>query len=96
VTTEAIQEVREVERSGEDCLAVEYPSRTYIYPIADRSEKKAVALWEEIDGQAYAVRTKWDFIHAAAELQERFGWTTTLHRELTQTSLSPRKQVVHN
>lgn len=93
-TTDAIEDVREVQRNGEDCLAVEYPSRTYIYLIADRSDRKAVALWEEVDGQAYAVRSKWDFIHAASELEQRFNWTTTLDPKLTQISTHPRKQVV--
>jgi hypothetical protein len=91
---DAIQQVREVERLGKTCLAVEYPSRTYIYLITDHDEKRAVAMWEELDGEAYAVRSKWDFIHASTELGERFDWTTVLDQDLTQISQTPRKKVI--
>lgn len=89
---DAIQQVREVERQGETCLAVEYPSRTYIYLVEDREERRAVALWQEFDGQAYTVHSKWDFIYVSTELGERFDWTTVLDAKLTQISGTERSR----
>jgi len=90
---DAIQQVREVEQQGETCLAVEYPSRTYIYLVEDHEERRAVALWQELDGQAYTVHSKWDFIHASTEVGERLDWTTVLDAKLTQISEAGPRQV---